>query len=298
MVLIAGVSVNRAHIAIADFAQRILAEDTLALDIGQGPVPVLDAITTRLAELSQTTAMAGAPLQAMVIGLPGPVDPGHGRPVRPPIMPGWDDFPVATHLSASVKCRVIVENDANIRALGEARAVPEDQLPMVYLTIGAGIGHIRVPRADDVVCVCGNVGCVEAVASTSAILRQLSEQHTCLASHSQPTLMNSHNSCDRAASVVRMIRKAAIEVGEAVAMLVHVFNPKRIVIGGPSLKPAMTCLAGICSVVYQRAHPLATRNLMIGNSSLGESAGLADALSPDGVAGIYLRAHCTPSSAG
>ena len=62
-------------------------------------------------------------------------------------------------------------------------------------------------------------------------------------------------------------------VGEVVANLVHFYNPARIVVGGGLTVPSDDMLSGIRAVVYRRALPLATRNLVIGHPTLGEWSG-------------------------
>jgi predicted NBD/HSP70 family sugar kinase len=73
------------------------------------------------------------------------------------------------------------------------------------------------------------------------------------------------------------VRDAAALIGELVATLVHFYNPARVTIGGSLTASSDDLLAGVRSVVYQRALPLATRNLVLTSSTLGEYAGLAGA---------------------
>ena len=92
-------------------------------------------------------------------------------------------------------------------------------------------------------------------------------------------------------TVLGLVREAAELIGEVVATLVHFYNPARVTIGGSVAAASDDLLAGIRSVVYQRALPLATRNLVLANSVLGEFAGVAGAavlgiervLSADGI---------------
>jgi predicted NBD/HSP70 family sugar kinase len=77
--------------------------------------------------------------------------------------------------------------------------------------------------------------------------------------------------------VLRLVREAAELIGEVVATLVHFYNPARVTLGGSVAAASDELLAGIRSVVYQRALPLATRNLVLANSVLGEFAGVAGA---------------------
>jgi predicted NBD/HSP70 family sugar kinase len=78
--------------------------------------------------------------RTLVMGLPGPVDHWGGMVVRPPIMPGWDGYPVVEAASSLIGGRVLLENDVNLRVLGEARAYPPDRGPVAYVKVGTGIG--------------------------------------------------------------------------------------------------------------------------------------------------------------
>ena len=247
--------------------------------------------------------------------MPGPVDGQHGIPVRPPIMPGWHAYPVAARLRRTFGCPVLLENDVNLRALGEARALPADQAPLLFVKVGTGIGgglitgagelhhgadgaagdigHVRVRGGPDVRCVCGNVGCIEALASASAIARRLGAE-----SGGEATIADVRALVARGdPTVLRLVREAAELIGEVVATLVHFYNPARVTIGGSVAAASDDLLAGIRSVVYQRALPLATRNLVLANSVLGEFAGVAGAavlgiervLSADGI-GVLMDA--------
>ncbi len=292
-VLLADVGASSAHLAVVDLSQRMLARTEVPVTMNDGPEAVLRTVESELTVLRDGVP-PDVPVRAVVIGLPGPVDGTQGVPVRPPIMPGWHAYPVAARLSQTFDCPAELENDVNLRALGEARALPADQVPLLFVKVGTGIGgglvsregtlhhgadgaagdigHVRVRGAPDEPCVCGNVGCIEAVASAGAIARRLgapgrpiptSEVHALLA-RGDP-------------AAVAAVREAAALIGELVATLVHFYNPARVTIGGGLSAASDELLAGVRSVAYQRALPLATRNLVLTNSVLGEYAGLAGA---------------------
>src|SRR4051794_3426442 len=295
-VLLADVGARGAHLAVLDLSQQVVAHEHVDLDVRDGPEPVLDAVEARLDAL-RAQGPPEVPARAVVIGLPGPVDGNLGTPVRPPIMPGWHAYPVSARLQGRFGCAAILENDVNLRALGEARALPADQAPLLFVKIGTGIGgglvtregvlhhgadgaagdigHVRVRGGPDHPCVCGNVGCIEAVASAGAIPRRL-------AALPHPAGVSTLD--DVRALIARgdpdalgVIREAAGLIGELVATLVHFYNPARVTLGGSLTAASDELLAGVRSVVYQRALPLATRNLVLTNSVLGEYAGLAGA---------------------
>lgn len=310
-VLIADLGAHGAHLAVVDLSQRIHAHAHVDIDVADGPDVALDAVESYLGALC-AKAHPDHPVRAAVIGVPGPVDDRRGIPVRPPIMPGWHGYPVAARLSRVFGCPVLLENDVNLRALGEARALPADQAPLLFVKVGTGIGgglitsagvlhhgadgaagdigHIRVRGAPDVRCVCGNVGCIEAVASAAAIARRLDAMAG--ASAGTATIAQVRELVARGdPTALGLVREAAGLIGEVVATLVHFYNPARVTIGGSVSAASDELLAGIRAVVYQRALPLATRNLVLANSVLGEYAGVAGAtvlgiehvLSADGI---------------
>jgi predicted NBD/HSP70 family sugar kinase len=292
-VLLADVGASSAHLAVVDLSQRMLARTQVDVDMNDGPDAVLAAVETELTAL-RNTVPARVPVRAVVIGLPGPVDGTQGVPIRPPIMPGWHAYPVAARLSQTFGCPAVLENDVNLRALGEARALPADQVPLLFVKVGTGIGgglvsregvlhhgadgaagdigHVRVRGAPDDACVCGNVGCIEAVASAGAIARRLGAPGRPVPIAEVRALLARGDP-----AAVAAVREAAALIGELVATLVHFYNPARVTIGGGLAAASDELLAGVRSVAYQRALPLATRNLVLTNSVLGEYAGLAGA---------------------
>ncbi|MGA7776313.1 MAG: ROK family transcriptional regulator [Paraburkholderia sp.] len=318
VVLVADMGATHGRLVIADLAQRRLAEHVFGIDLAAGPKPVLDTVVTRFHELLDMHAMKSATVRSVVIGLPSPVDFNRGVPVRPPIMPGWDGFPVSAYMREKLRAPVLVDNDVNLMALGEARSRPADQSPLLFVKVSTGIGcglvtsdgqlhrgadgsagdigHIRVPGRDDVVCRCGNIGCVEAVASTGAILSALRQAPGSLV-QSDDDLARIVRAGDPQA--IRLVRAAATDIGEVIAMVVHMYNPAAIVLGGRMSRLSDDLLAGIRAVVYQRALPLATRSLLIEKSTLNEYAGaiggtvlaIEQALGAEGVAGILRDAR-------
>lgn len=293
VILVAALTPRHAEMAVIRLSQEVVAKLRVRLDIGIGPKPVLAAVRSHFAKMLSKHLLDTSEVKCVVISLPGPVDVRRGVPVRPPIMPGWDEYPVAETMSRHFACPTLVDNDANLMALGEARALPKDQCPLLFVKIGTGIGggivtatgelhhgadgaacdigHIRVAGAEEVICSCGNVGCVEALASAEAITQALrtakDDSHL-----TQVDLERLVRLGDPVAT--RLVRNAAAILGEVVAMLVHFYNPARVVIGGALTLASDDMLAGVRSVVYQQALPLATRNLTLAQSILGPTSGI------------------------
>ncbi len=287
LILVADIGASHGRLVVADLGQHSLAEHHFDVDLAAGPNVVLDQLADDFMRMVAGRNLAKLPIRAVVVGLPSPVDFGRGVCVRPPIMPDWDEFPVSTYLQHRLRAPipVLVDNDANLMALGEARMRPATQSPLIFAKISTGIGcgivtadgqlhrgidgaagdigHIRVAGHDDTVCRCGNIGCIEAVASATALLRQLGQ-----IANATPTIEDLAWLIKvRDPVAIRLIRDAATKIGEVMAMLVHILNPATIVLGGRLTRISNDLLAGVRAVVYQRALPLATRSLLIESTS-------------------------------
>jgi predicted NBD/HSP70 family sugar kinase len=323
LVLVADLGTRFARLSVHTLSEQLLSASEIPLDIADGPEVVLATVIDEFKGLLARIEHPRPVPLVLVAGLPGPVDVSRGVPVKPPIMPGWDDFPVATRLQAAFGCPVLCENETNLCALGEARALAPDQTPLLYIKINNGIGgglvtgrgelyhgadgaaadigHVRVYGADQVLCTCGNYGCVQAIASAPAILRQLSQitpRHGDLPATPEELMAALRVNEE---TTTRLVRAAALMVGEVVANLVHIYNPARIVVGGGLTIPSDVMLAGIRTVVFQRTMPLATRNLVIVSPTLGEWSGtsgglvlgIEHVLTPDALL-VAMAAHRRP----
>ncbi|MFD5750457.1 ROK family protein [Streptomyces sp. NPDC127033] len=294
-IAVADIDTGASQVAIADLSRRLIAQDTVDIRIDAGPRAVLDAVSERLLTLLEKHRRDPRRVRSVVVGLPGPVDFEQGCAVQPTGMPGWDGHSVSDHLRERFHAPVVVDNDVNLMALGEA-AQGSSGTPLLCVKISSGIGaglitaggdvyrgadgaagdigHIRAVGADNVLCACGNVGCVGAIASHRAILRTLGIPE----STDDDPLHGARVLAQRVAKgdppALHAVRQAATEIGEVVAMLVHMFNPRTLVLAGPLSELRDDLLSAVRAVVYQRALPLATRKLTITTSRLGPGSGL------------------------
>jgi glucokinase-like ROK family protein len=280
-----------------------------AADIRSGPKAILQRVNELLAKAR--TDGAYDRLEAVGIGVPGPVSFRDGVPVSPPIMPGWDRHPVREVLAREHGCPAVVDNDVNIMAIGERHGgVAHSVDDFLFVKIGTGIGcgihlggtvfrgvdgcagdigHIQVDAAGPV-CSCGNAGCLEALFSGAALARDalaaartgespaLAER---LAAYGSEGSLTAKDVADGAAegdvTCIRLIREGGRRVGGVLATLVSFANPSMIVIGGGLAQLGHVLLAEIRSVVYRRSLPLATGNLPVVLSELGGRAGVTGA---------------------
>ncbi|WP_406072118.1 ROK family protein [Micromonospora sp. NBC_01638] len=275
-------------------------------DIRNGPKVTLQ----RVNELLHKARVDGAyeRLDAVGVGVPGPVSFRDGVPVSPPIMPGWDRFPVRELLSREHGCPAVVDNDVNIMAIGERHGgVAHSVDDFLFVKIGTGIGcgiyltgevyrgtdgcagdigHIQVDPQGPM-CSCGNVGCLEALFSGAALAKEATaaaRSGVSPALAERMTLRGVVTALDVAEGAVegdvtciQLIRDGGRRVGGVLAGLVSFTNPSMIVIGGGLAQLGHILLAEIRSVVYRRSLPLATGNLPVVLSELGGRAGVTGA---------------------
>ena len=146
---------------------------------------------------------------------------------------------------------------------------------------------IQISDDQAIICRCGNVGCLEALAGGAALARdgeaiaragESARLRAALDQHGRVTAAD----IARAASfgdpvAVGLLLNAGRRVGRMLASVVNFFNPSLIVIGGGVALSGDHLLAAVRESIYRRSLPLATRDLLIQRSSLGGVAGIIGA---------------------
>lgn len=290
---------HHATFGLFDLSGRLLASRTAAMDIGSGPDRVLAWIAASAEELRAMHGAPGQELRGIGIGMPGPVDSSTGRMVSPSRMPGWNGLDVAAALASRTGLTVAVDNDANLMALGEfdATAQTPDALTadgqLVFVKAGSSIGcgivafggvyrghhgmagdisHVTVPGAPDVLCSCGRVGCLDAVAGGAAIVQALRRAGVEVADTRDVLAL----ARDAHPLATLMLREAGLRTGGVLATIMNFFNPQRLVLGG-ILGEAEAFVAGVRSAIYSDCLPMITDQLDIGVSAAKQEAGIRGA---------------------
>ena len=330
-ILVADIGATSIDVALTDLAGTILLGRSEAADVGDGPETILSRVEELFEDLLATRASDAGEDEpwGIGIGIPGPVEFATGRPVSPPIMPGWNGYPVRERVVERFGIPVWVDNDVNVMALGEWRAgAARYHANTVFVKIGTGIGagvisdgylhrgargsagdvgHIAISEDPATICRCGNVGCLEALTGGHALAR---EAEAAAASGRSPYLASVRrdngvlSAADVADAATRgdvvsqeLLQRSGHLVGAMLASVVNFFNPSLIVIGGGVANAGDQLLAAIREAVYRRSLPLATRDLLILPSALGGRAGVIGAaamvgdelFSPAGLAGTLAR---------
>jgi glucokinase-like ROK family protein len=256
-------------------------------------------------------ALSPEKLNGIGIGVPGPVDFSVGTLVSPPIMPGWDCYPIIQTVQQWFpSANVVVDNDVNVMALGEInQGAGKGVDNLVFVKIGTGIGsgiicegnlyrgssgcagdigHISVNKSGPL-CHCGNRGCLEAYAGGPAIAeRALTEAQAgrspILLKYFEKNgkVIRTEDVGDAAregdALAIEVIRESGQYIGDVLAGLVNFFNPEMIVIGGGVRNLGNLLLSSIRQTVLHRSTSLATRDLRIVFSETGPDAGVIGAV--------------------
>jgi predicted NBD/HSP70 family sugar kinase len=294
VVLVADLGATHSRLGVTDLAGAPMAELTIGMDIADGPEPVLTRVQEHFTEMLRKVGREPHAVRGIGVGVPGPVAFDTGQPVNPPIMPGWDGFSIPDWFAARYDAPVMVDNDVNIMALGEYWVRWRHVEHLLFVKAGTGIGcgivaggrihrgaqgaagdigHIGLPDHDDVVCRCGNTGCLEAVAGGRALAQRLSAQGVQAAdSRAVVELVRAGHP-----QAVRAVREAGRGLGAVLAGVVNFFNPTVIVLGGDLAAVHEQMLAGVREVTFQRSLPLATRDLQTVPSQLGDRAGVIGA---------------------
>jgi len=241
---------------------RILGRAASLTGAEEGPEAVLRRIHATIEEAVGDHDWGG--IAGVGIGAPGPLDPFRGVVLQAPNLPGWHNVPLRDIVADAFDKPTELGNDANLAALGEhefgaGRGVDD----MVYVTISTGIGGGIISNGslllgcqglagevghhtivvDGPLCGCGNRGCLEALASGTAIGRMGREaaargQGDVLLrlANDRPEGITSRVVADAArtgdATAIEIIRRAAVYIGIGLANLVSILNPELFVLGG------------------------------------------------------------------
>lgn len=245
-------------------------------------------------------------VQAIGVASPGPLNAHTGVILSTPNIPEWRNFPLAARLQERFGVPVLLDNDANLAALGEWRfGAGRGHAHVLYLTISTGIGggviienrllrgrdgmaaelgHLTV-LPDGPLCGCGQRGHLEALASGPAIVRTA----LALAGSGTPSRLSSRadltaREVAEAARAGDAAAQAAFEqagyyLGLGVAGYLHMFNPSILIFGGGvSHSGDVLWKPFRASLQAHVMDPAYLNDLVITTAALGDDAGLLGAL--------------------
>ncbi len=307
LALAADIGGTRMRAALIDTNGRVAqrrAQDTNGI---HGPEQAME----RLADDLKGLASSASPQSIVGLGLAvaSSFDTTRGVMFSPPNLPAWHNFAPGAYLKRKLGYKTFARNDANLAVLGELRfGAGRGLRHLVYLTIstgvgggiiidgkmyegyrgmGAELGHMTIEK-DGPLCGCGNRGCLEALASGTAIARTAREG---LASGKSSSLLalagGDINKVDarvvgqaaRAGDAFarEIMRDASYNIGVTIAGLLNFFDPEMVILGGGVSNDLDMMMPFIMEAVRTRTMAHNREPVPIVRSRLGDDAGLVGA---------------------
>lgn len=297
---VVGIDMGATHVTIlvTDYSARVVREMDEPLDINEGPTVCLPRVEALVHQILAEAGLSLKDISAVGAGVPGPVVAGVGV-MGPPIMPGWDGYPIRDDLAKRFGVPVSLSNDAELGAIGEwAYGAGRGERDLAYIKVGTGIGagllldgqiyrgatgssgeigHITIEE-NGPICTCGNRGCLEALAGGRAIanraIQEINNGRRTLLTEISP--VSQIRSRDVIAAARRgdllsqqIVSEAGVHLGTALASLVNLFNPSMVVVGGGVAQIGDLLLEPIRETVHQRSLLPASRSVRITSALLG-----------------------------
>ncbi len=278
----------------------------------QGVEKVIERMARVANEAIEEAGLKLENIAGLATGVPGPLDPDRGIVHYAPNLEGWEEVPAAQLLSERIGLPVFIGNDVDLGTLGEfTLGAGRGARDVIGIFIGTGIGGgvvldgklrqgyrkscgevghtILLP--DGPVCGCGNRGCAEALASRTAIERDILAGIRAGRPSVIPKLMEKEQR-DRLTSgvlaealkrddalVCEVVSRAQFYLGLLVASIVNFIDPERVIMGGGVVEAlGDEFLEPIREVAYQNfINKRNARDVKIVPAKLGDTAGLLGA---------------------
>ncbi len=291
-----GIDIGGTKIAVAAVAQdgSIRKRITMATEAEAGFPRALERITQAIEAVIVSAKWRIKDIRGIGIGCAGPVDSLQGIVHNPYTLPGWDGCDLVTPLRQRFDTAVFLENDADTALLGECLAgAGRGRDPVAMLTFGTGIGgallsngrilrgassehpelgHILVADSDSK-CYCGSRGCLESLASGSAIA--VAGRDLGLAD--APAVFAAAEAGNEKAQAV--IERATYAAGTAAWNLFHTFLPQRLILGGGIMERHFTLFAAAIEQRLRTATQFNSQRVDVAQATLGNDAGIVGAAS-------------------
>lgn len=310
-VLVAAVGTTTLGVGLTDLAGRLLVEHHESGDVTAGPEPTMERLDALFQWILGEHA-SRREIWGIGLALPGPVEHAGGQLGSAPLvhmMPGWDDFPIRRNLWETYQVPAWIDAEVHFAALGELRAGRgRPGRDLLFLKLGSeisvglcadgrvlrgaqgfagDIGHVAVDEAGDILCRCGNVGCLAAVAGGAAIAREakIGAEHDqspylteLLKAKGKITAADVGMAARRGDRFsIELLTRSGQLVGATLATLVNAYNPSLVVVGGGVAHAGEIVISAIRESVYRHSRSLATQDLQIVRSELGKTGGLVGA---------------------
>jgi predicted NBD/HSP70 family sugar kinase len=294
---VVGIDFGHSHIGVVvgDLSHTVLAELWRDVDVDSSASHGLDIATELVESALEEAEVDRERVLGVGMGIPGPITSGNGTVGSTSILPGWVGVDAASAMRERLGMVVRVENDANLGALAElVWGAGRGAQHFIFVSVRSGIGGALVVegrlyrgsggtagelghtlfRENGEVCRCGNRGCLETVAGTSAVAGAFNAVRGEAIEVFE--LIERAHAGDSLAQ--RVIADAGRSIGVSVGNLCNVFNPERVIIGGDLSAAGDVLLAPIAESISRYAIPSAAAQVDVVAGQLGRRAEVMGAL--------------------
>ncbi|HVO09452.1 MAG TPA: ROK family protein [Vicinamibacteria bacterium] len=283
---------TKVAVAVVLAGGELAAETTLPTESSRGFASGLARIREAVLSVTERAGVSASGRAGIGIGCTGPVDPRRGTIHNPYTLPGWDGADIVGGLRDAFACPVVLENDADAALVGECwKGAGRGFDPVVMLTFGTGVGGAALvggrilrgvagahPELGHVVadpagppCYCGASGCLEVLASGTALGQAGSEaglgdarQVLALAAAGEP-------------GALRLRSRALAAVTQATFTVLYALAPARLVLGGGVIDDHYQPFAAAVGEAIARVTMLPGAQVSVARAELGNRAGLVGA---------------------
>jgi predicted NBD/HSP70 family sugar kinase len=283
------------RVAVADLSGTVLRETRRDFDV-DADAPGAVALAADL--VAGLLAGAGTSLDKVVgvgVAVSAPVLRDASEVAAASILPGWAAFSPGGELERRLGRPVMMGNDANLGALAEVRhGAGRGARNVIYVMLSGGIGaglvldgelftghrgltgelgHVVVEPAGRM-CRCGNRGCLETVASATALLEVLRPLHgdAVTLEDAVELLRGGDDGCRR------LFADAGREVGKAVGAICNIINPELVIVGGEMSVAGDVLVDAVREGVALATFPAVRRDARVVAASLGDGAEVLGAI--------------------
>ncbi|MFQ6121662.1 MAG: ROK family protein [Dehalococcoidales bacterium] len=285
---------------------RLIAKERCLTMAGEGQQSVINRLLSSIDHILSLKNMDLSQLGSISIAAAGGIDIERGLVTSSPHLPDWQDVPLRDIVKEKYQVDTFLLNDASAAALGEHRfGAGKGVSNLILLTVGTGIGggiiingrlyngpygsageigHMTID-VNGLSCQCGNIGCLETLASGTAMAREARRriaqgESSCLlelvADRTEDVTAENIGVAARGGDSLALdvIAGAGTYLGVGMVNLVNIFNPEMIVVGGGVANLGDLLLDPARQVVKERAFRISARAVRIVTAQLGDEAGV------------------------
>ncbi len=281
-------------IALFNLDFRFKAKESLPTGNFSSREALISGIAEAALQIIKDNKLEKKDVLGIGLGLPGPIDVERGFVHFFPNIPGWINVPLKNILEKRLGIPVFIDNDANLMCLAEYKlGAAKGALNAVCLTLGTGvgggliiegklfrgssfaageIGHLPInEKGPD--CGCGGTACLESYIGNrriAGIIKKIFKKDIALEEVSRMAEKNNRKA-------IKVWEDVGEKLGLALAGVVNLLNPDRIVIGGGVAEAGEVLFAKVEETIITRAMVVQAKKVKVFKAKLGSAAGMLGA---------------------